>query len=95
MKPEISQTKFDIFFILASHEKLHGAFLPEVLAAEMLPNVTVQKKIVLKGKWFRKKYVIFVQIISAYKNSHEKAEKANEFCDGNHIFKKPDFWNLA
>jgi hypothetical protein len=60
-----------------------GAFLPRLLAAEILPNVTNQKAFFLKENDLEKRlYVIFVQIILARKNARKKP---NEFCDANQI----------
>jgi len=53
-----------------------GAFLPRLLAAEILPNVTDQKTFFLKENDLEKGwYVIFVQIILAYKNARKKQKR--------------------
>jgi len=63
------------------------------LAAEILRYVTDLKTFSLKENDLEKGwYVIFVQIILAYKKT---TKKANEFCDANQILKKQDLWNLA
>jgi hypothetical protein len=49
-----------------------GAFLPRLLAAEILPNVTEQKTFLLKENYLEKGwYVIFVQIILACKKARK------------------------
>ena len=73
-----------------------GAFLPRLLEAEILPNVTDQKTFLLKENDLEKGwYVIFVQIILACKKVRKTPKKVNEFSDANQILKKPDFWKLA
>jgi len=53
-----------------------GDFLPRLLAAEILQNVTDQKTFFLTENNLEKGwYVIFIHIILAYKKSHEKSQK--------------------
>jgi len=69
-----------------------GAFLPSLLAAEILPNVTDQKTFFLKENDLEKGwYVIFVQRILACKNARKKP---NEVCDANQIKKKKQIYGI-
>jgi len=57
-----------------------GAFLPRLLAAEILPNVSDQKTFFLKENGLEKEwYVIFVQIILAYKKVRKKPKSQMNF----------------
>jgi hypothetical protein len=57
-----------------------GAFLPIILAAEILPNATDQKTFFLKENDLKKRwYVIFMQIIFACKNARKKSKNQMNF----------------
>jgi hypothetical protein len=73
--------------VLPTYRLAAGAFLPSLLAAEILPNVTDQKTFFIKENDLEKgRYVIFVQRNLACKNAR-KSQKPNEVCNANQIKK--------
>jgi len=57
-----------------------GAFLPRLLAAEILPNLKDQKTFFLKENDLEKgRYVIFVQIALACKNARKNPKSQMNF----------------
>jgi len=72
-----------------------GAFLPRLLAAEILPNVTDKKTFFLKENELEKGlYVIFLRIILARKNARKKPKSQMKFVTPTKL-NKTYLWNLA